>query len=107
MGCGLRKEIEGMLSLVRGKWKLRSRKLPAIVLSRHKYRYVIESVDRPFDDPAVAGYGGSKEAAMADLLENWRRGLGRARFPECPAGSREELRLKLAILGNGDGGTRS
>ena len=100
MGCGLRKEIEDMLSLVRGKWKLRSRKLPATVSSRHKYRYVIESVDHPFDDPAVAGYGGSKESAMADLLENWRRGLGRARLPECPVGSVEELRMKLAIRGD-------
>lgn len=98
MGCGLRKEIEGMLSLVRGKWKLRSSKLPAIVSSRHKYRYVIESVDHPFDDPAVSGYGGSKEAAMADLLENWRRGGIHTRL-ECPAGSAEELSIKLAIRG--------
>ena len=98
MGCGLRKEIEDMLSLVRGKWKLRSRKLPAIASSRHKYRYFIESVDYPFDDPAVVGYGGSKESAMADLLENWRRGRIRTQL-ECPAGSAEELRMKLAVLG--------
>ncbi len=98
MGCGLRREIEDMLSLVRGKWKLRSRKLPATVSSRHKYRYVIESVDHPFDDPAVAGYGGSKESAMADLLENWRRG-GIHTQPECPAGSAEELKMKLVLVG--------
>ena len=106
MGCGLRREIEDMLSLVRGKWKLRSSKLAATVSSRHKYRYVIESVDHPFKDPAVTGYGGSKDAAMADLLENWRRG-GIHMQLECPAGSIEELRLKLAIRGNNDGGTRS
>lgn len=98
MGCGLRKEIEDMLSLVQGKWKLRSDKRPAIVSSRHKYRYVIESADRYFDDPAVVGYGGSKEAALADLLENWRYGMFHTRL-ECPAGSVEELELKLAIRG--------
>ena len=106
MGCGLRKEIEDMLSLVRGKWKLRSDKLSATVLSHHKYRYAIESADHPFTDPAVTGYGGSKEAALADLLENWRRGGNNMQL-ECPAGSIEELRMKLAIRGNDDDGTRS
>jgi len=106
MGCGLRKEIEDMLSLVRGKWKLRFNKRPVTVLSRHKYRYVIESVGQPFKVPAATGYGGSKAAALADLLENWRRGGIHAQ-PECPAGSAEELRMKLAIQGNDDGGTRS
>lgn len=106
MGCGLRKEIEDMLSLIRGEWKLRSSKRPAIASPRHRYRYAIESVDHPSSDPAVAGYGGSKEAALADLLENWRRGGIHTRL-ECPAGSAEELRLKLAVRGNGDGGTRS
>lgn len=104
MGCGLRKEIEDMLSLVRGKWKLSFSKLSGTVSSRHKYRYAIK--DRSFTGPAVAGYGGSKEAALADLLENWRRGGINTRL-ECPAGSIEELRMKLAIRGNGDGGTRS
>ena len=98
MGCGLRKEIEDMLSLVRGKWKLRSDRRPAVVSPRHKYRYVIESADHPSGDPAVAGYGGSKEAALADLLENWRRGGIHVQL-ECPARSREELRLKLAARG--------
>lgn len=98
MGCGLRKEIEDMLSLVRGKWKLRLGKLPA-GSSRHKYRYVIESVDHPFYGPAVVGYGGSKEAALADLLENWRRGRIHVQL-ECPAGSAEELRMKLAVRGD-------
>lgn len=99
MGCGLRKEIEDMLSLVRGKWKLRLGKLPAAGSSRHKYRYVIESVDHPFYDPAVVGYGGSKKAALADLLENWGRG-GIYMQLECPASSVEELRMKLAIRGD-------
>ena len=98
MGCGLKREIEDMLSLVQGKWKLRSSKLSATVSSRHKYRYVIESVDHPFKDPAVTGYGGSKDAALADLLENWRHGGKFIQF-ECPARSREELKLKLAIRG--------
>lgn len=103
MGCGFRKEIEDMLSLVRGKWKLRLDKRLATASSRHKYRYVIEQVDHPFYDPAVVGYGGSKEAALIDLLENWRRGGIHIRLG-CPAGSAEELRMKLAIQGDGDGG---
>ena len=106
MGCGLRKEIEGMLSLVRGKWKLRLDKHPTIVLSRYKYRYVIEPDDKPFGNMAVFGYGWSKGEALANLLENWRRGGIHARL-ECPAGSAEELSIKLAIRGNDDGGTRS
>ena len=106
MGCGLRREIEDMLSLVQGKWKLRFNKRLATASSRHKYRYVIKPVDHPFYDPAVAGYGGSKKAALANLLENWRRG-GKFIQLECPAGSREELRLKLTIRGNDDGRMRS
>lgn len=106
MGCGLRKEIEDMLSLVRGKWKLRFDRHFMTISSHHKYRYVIELADYPFYAPVVAGYGGSKKEALADLLENWRRGGIRVRL-ECPAGSMEELRIKLAIRGNGDGRTRS
>ena len=106
MGCGFRKEIEDMLSLVRGKWKLRLDKHPTIVLSRYKYKYVIEPVDKPFGNVAVFGHGWSKGEALANLLENWRRG-GIHAWLECPAGSREELELKLAIRGNDDGGTRS
>jgi len=97
MGCGLRREIEDMLLLVQGKWKLRSDKRPGSF--RHKYRYVIEPADNPFSDPAVIGYGGSKEAALADLLESWRRGGIHTRL-ECPARSIEELRMKLAIRGD-------
>ena len=106
MGCGLRKEIESMLSLVRGKWKLRLDKHPTIILSRYKYKYVIESVDKPFGNVAVFGHGWSKSEALANLLENWRRGGIRARL-ECPAGSVEELSIKLAIQGDDDGETQS
>ena len=105
MGCGLRKEIEDMLSLVRGKWKLRSNKLPATVSSRHKYKYAVEPADdNLFGGSAVVGYGESKAAALADLLKSWRRGGYIHTQLECPAGSSEELRMKLAILGNDDGG---
>ena len=100
MGCGLRREIENMLLLVQGKWKLRCGKLPDTVSSRHKYRYVVESVDHPLGDPVVVGYGGSKAAALEDLLHNWRhgiQGLEPMRI-ECPASSKEELELKLALL---------
>ena len=70
MGCGLRKEIEDMLSLVRGKWKLRLSKYPNIVLPSYKYRYVIEPANKLFGNIVVLGYGWSKGEALANLLEN-------------------------------------
>ena len=104
MGCGLRQEIEGMLSLVGGGWKLQT-----VLKNPHTYMYEIVRPARKgssFCFSAVTGRGCSKYFALRDLLANWRN--GKIDMPlECPAGSREELELKLAIRGNDDGGTRS
>lgn len=72
--------------------------IPLSFLSRYKYKYVIEPVDKPFGNVAVFGHGWSKGEALINLLENWRRGGIHARL-ECPAGSAEELSIKLAIRG--------
>lgn len=100
----LKEEIEGMLSLVDGGWMLRS------VFERPRaYRYEIIRPARrasSFYVSAVTGRGCNRYFALRDLLMNWRNGKTDMRL-ECPAGSTEELSLKLAIRGNDDGGTRS
>lgn len=101
MGCGLRREIEDMLSLVGGGWTLRS------VLKRPRaYMYEITKPVEFFYVSAVTGRGCSRQSALRDLLANWRSGKTDMRL-ECPAGSREELKLKLAIRGSDDDGIRS
>ena len=96
MGCGLRKEIEGMLSLVGGGWKLRN-----VLKNPHVYMYEIVRPARTgssFCFSAVTGRGCSKYVALRELLANGRN--GKTDMPlECPAGSREELELKLAVAG--------
>ena len=96
IGCGLRKEIEGMLSLVGGGWKLQS-----VLKHPHAYMYEIVRTARKgsnFCFSAVTGRGCSKYSALRDLLANWRSGKIDMHL-ECPAGSREELELKLAVAG--------
>jgi hypothetical protein len=90
---GLKEEIEDMLSLVGGGWALRS------VLKRpNAYMYEIAKPTEFFHVSAVSGRGRTRRAALRDLLANWRGGKTDMRL-ECPAGSTEELRLKLAIRG--------
>ena len=99
MGCRLRKEIEGMLSLVGGGWKLQS-----VLKHPHAYMYEIVRTARKgsnFCFSAVTGRGCSKYSALRDLLANWRSGKIDMHL-ECPAGSREELELKLAVFGKGE-----
>ena len=96
MGCGLRQEIEGMLSLVGGGWKVQS-----VLKNPHAYMYEIVRQARKcssFCFSAVTGRGCSKYFALRDLLANCRNGKTDI-FLKCPAGSREELELKLAVAG--------
>lgn len=92
MGCGLRKEIECMLSLVPGDWRL--------VFDRMRYtmknfvRYYVTSPERGI---MLVGDGLDRASALRDLLETWRS--GKTSMPPAPAMSREELRLKLAVYG--------
>jgi len=86
-----KKEIEDMLSLVGGGWTLRS-----VVNRPRVYMYEIAKLTEFFYVSAVTGRGRSKQFALRNLLANWRSGKTGL---ECPAGSREELELKLAIRG--------
>ena len=91
MGCGLRKEIENMLLLVPGEYRLKLTKLSRCIIYEILHQ----------EHPVVAGYGFSKAAALKDLLYNWRHGrsgFGPAEV-KCPACSKEELAMKLELLG--------
>ena len=90
---GLEKEIEDMLSLVGGGWRLRS-----IVNGPRAYIYEIAKPTEYFYISAVIGRGSSKQLALRDLLAKWRSGKTEMCL-ECPAGSTEELKLKLVIQG--------
>ena len=93
MGCGLRKEIEDMLSLTEnsGRYCLKCYKY-----GPHDFLYMICRRSAGRRDSVVFGRGKSKAGAMMALLENWRS--GKTRMP-CAAGSAEELRVKLAVRG--------
>ena len=98
MGCGLRKEIEDMLSLTENPDRYR---LVCNKRSPHDFAYTLEKrrLNCEWWDCAVRGYGKTKAAAMEDLLRNWRE--GKACLPLLvPARSAEELRMKLVILGD-------
>ena len=90
MGCRLRREVEGMMKLSgRGPWRL--------VLTKISGKFKYQLVDYQFARvAAVEGTGASKREALENLLETWRSGETEL---ECPARSREELELKLALLG--------
>ena len=90
MGCGLRKEIENMLSLVPGDWRLVFDR----PMERNFVRYYVTSPRRGI---MLVGDGLDRASALRDLLETWRS--GKTSMPPAPAMSREELRLKLAVLG--------
>ena len=91
MGCGLRREVEKMMKILgRGPWHLRLNK------SGRKFRYLLIDDSQFARVMTVDGIGASKKEALENLLETWR--AGRTEL-ECPAKSREELELKLALLG--------
>lgn len=91
MGCGLRREVERMMKILgRGPWHLRLHK------SGSKFRYLLIDDSQFARVITVDGVGASKKEALENLLETWRSGRTEL---ECPARSREELELKLALLG--------
>lgn len=92
MGCGLRREVEEMMKLLgRGPWHLAFNKISA-----SKFRYRLIDCSQFARTIVVAGEGASKKEALENLLESWRTGNSEL---ECPARSREELELKIALLG--------
>lgn len=107
MGCGLRKEIIAMMSLLPD--------AAAYKLEYHKFAihgfisyYTLERRHGQLWVRIVCGGGRTKAEALEALLENWRSGNTSIAVP-APAGSREELELMLAIRGNREcgSGTRS
>ena len=97
MGCGLRKEIEDMLSLVKnpGWYRLECHKR-----GPRDFTYMVfrRRSDCEWSDCAAMGSGETKADAMRALLDCWRDGKA-ANMPQVPAGSADELKLKLAIRG--------
>lgn len=92
----LRKEIDGMLSLLPGDWTVEE-----LRLDREVGDVWYSAVARtPVGDVAwpvllVSGKGRTKAEALENILENWRNGHAEPWAPA--AGSAEELRLKLAV----------
>jgi hypothetical protein len=93
MGCGLRKEVEGMLKFIPGNWKLECSKRR---LDLFEYR-VINYASTNYWRYLVIGEGCTKAYALEDLLYRWRSGGAFMDFP-VPAMNREELKVKLELL---------
>ena len=92
MRYGLRREVEKMMKILgRGPWRLVLTKISA-----SKFRYQLIDYSQFARNIVVNGEGASKKEALENLLETWRSGKTEI---ECPARSREELELKLALLG--------
>jgi hypothetical protein len=79
-----------MKILGRGPWQLALTKISA-----SKFRYRLIDYSQFAWGIVVYGEGSSKKEALENLLETWRSGKTEL---ECPARSREELELKLALL---------
>lgn len=94
MGCGLRRYVEDLLSLVDGNWKLEFRKSHFHYL--RSYVYEIASYSRHYRDVVVKGYGVTKEAALKGLISAWRQNRTSQLFP-MPARSKDELKVKLDL----------
>lgn len=94
---GLEEEIELMLKLVPGSWRLECKQnLPT---SNVFYYVIVRDNYIAWKRRLVSGTGHTKTEAMKNLLFNWREGITYLPIP-APAGSREELELKLAIRGD-------
>lgn len=92
MGYGLRREVERMMKILgRGPWHLAFTKISA-----SKFRYRLIDYSQFARNIVVDGEGASKKEALENLLETWRSGKTEL---ECPAKSREELEVKLTLLG--------
>jgi len=93
MGCGLRKEIEDMMWLMPQRHRLRTLRTSC------GFRCLVDPVPfYPRSPHAATGRGSTKVEALKDLLERWRIGCFDS-VSSCPAANREELELKLAVMG--------
>lgn len=99
MKLGLRKEIETMLSLVPGEWKLELHKPIRMMEDPYVYKINGHLPNNLFEHGLVSGSGNTKREALQDLLENWRSGrTASISMPAAPCMNREELRIKLDLL---------
>lgn len=100
MGCGLRREIEDMLSLAGRSGDVR---LVLRVRTHSLFIYALERVSSAGPVIVGSGTGRTKREALESLLAYWRREctLGTWNGIECPAKSREELRVKMDLLKDG------
>ena len=80
-----------MKILGKGPWRLVLNKISA-----SKFRYQLIDYSQFARSIVVDGEGASKKEALENLLETWRSGKTEL---ECPARSKEELELKLTLLG--------
>lgn len=105
MGCGLRREVEDMLSLARrsGDVKLVMRRYPS------QFIYALERMSSVGPLIVGSGIGKTKREALENLLACWRREctLGIWNGIECPAQSSEELKIKMDLLRDGAHGEDS
>ena len=96
MRCSLRREVEMMMKLLgRGPWRLVLNKI-----SIGKFRYHLIDDSQFARCIVVSGEGASKKEALENLLKTWRSGQTEL---ECPAKCREELMLKIDLLGDACG----
>ena len=100
MGCGLRREVEDMLSLAG-----RSSDVNLVLCHRapSHFIYALERVTSAGLVIVGSGVGKTKREALESLLACWRREctLGTWNGIECPAQSHEELRVKMDLLRDG------
>ena len=92
----LKEEIELMLKLVPGGWRLRFGRPNHTTRSITSKCEIVDSSSRV----AATGFGRSEKAPMHDLFRKWKTGWTLMPFP-MPAGSREEAELRLAVFGKG------
>lgn len=85
----LRKEIDGMLSLLPGDWTVSEASFEGGPL-----HYAL--LARDGNVLLTAGRGRTKTEALENILEGWRKGVLEPYAPA--AGSAEELRLKMAVI---------
>lgn len=102
MGCGLRREVESMLSLVAGarqdKLQLRLWSRPFHSFSTRFTYEIIRPTNSYMSVVLCIGIGHTKREALESLLNRWRSGEVDLPYP---AQSKEELKIKIDLLRDG------
>ena len=100
MGCGLRREVESMLDFAadacQDKLHLRLWSRPLHAFGTRFTYEIIRPVEQCMFDILCVGIGKTKREALESFLSRWRNGEVDL---QCPAQSKEELRVKMDLLG--------